>query len=154
MSRAEKLGSVQPDHYLIPALVLVAMDGVRQRSYDPTKPTKGWRTAWRKLTRNAGLKGLRGHDLRHNWVTAHAEIGTPQSVLEAQAGHLSKRMSDNYKHISEKAARKAADELARSKAEQRAEARARVQQEAEKAQQEAFLTAPATSGGNASDLVQ
>ena len=32
-----------------------------------------------------------------------------QSVLEAQAGHLSKRMPDRYKHISEKAARKASD---------------------------------------------
>ncbi len=72
------------------------------------------------------MKGLRGHDLRHNWITSHAEIGTPQSVLEAQAGHLSKRMSDHYKHISEKAARKASDELARVKAGQRAEARAKL----------------------------
>lgn len=96
--------------------------------YDPTKPTKGWRTAWRKLTEKAGLPGLRGHDLRHNWITSHAEIGTPQSVLEAQAGHLSKRMSDHYKHISERAARKASDELARVRTEQRAQARAKLQE--------------------------
>lgn len=51
-------------------------------------------------------------------------------MLEAQAGHLSKRMSDHYKHISEKAARKAADALSRAKAEQRAEARAKMQEEA------------------------
>jgi integrase len=128
LARAEKLGADQPDHYLIPALVNIAgKDGsVRTRRHDPTRPTKGWRTAWRKLTEAAGLKGLRGHDLRHNWITSHAEIGTPQSVLEAQAGHLSKRMSDHYKHISEKAARKAADALARVKTEQRAEARAKL----------------------------
>jgi hypothetical protein len=35
-------------------------------------------------------------------------------------------MSDRYKHISEKAARKASDELARVKAAQRAEARAKL----------------------------
>ncbi len=35
-------------------------------------------------------------------------------------------MSDHYKHISEKAARKAADELARVRAAQRAEARAKL----------------------------
>jgi len=133
--RAQKLGANQPDHYLIPALVNSVIEGrngttVRVRRYDPTKPTKGWRTAWRKLTEQAGLKGLRGHDLRHNWITSHAEIGTPQSVLEAQAGHLSKRMSDHYKHISEKAARKASDALSRVKAEQRAEARAKMQKEA------------------------
>ena len=79
-----------------------------------------------QLTEQAGLKGLRGHDLRHNWITSHEEIGTPQSVLEAQGGHLSKRMSDLYKYISDGAARRAADELAPVKAEQRAKARARL----------------------------
>jgi integrase len=135
LERAEKLGASLPDHYLIPARVGAVMEGkngavIRVRRYDPAKPTKGWRTAWRKLTEKAGLRGLRGHDLRHNWVTSHAEIGTPQSVLEAQAGHLSKRMSDHYKHISEKAARKASDELARVKAAQRAEVRAKLEQDA------------------------
>ena len=100
----------------------------RIRRYDPERPTKGWRTAWRKLTQEAGLKGLRSHDLRHNWITSHAEIGTPQSVLEAQAGHLSKRMSDHYKHISDKAARKAADEYSRVKTEMRVQARANLSQ--------------------------
>ena len=133
--RAQALGASQPDHYLIPAFVTNVVEGrngiaVRVRRHDPTIPTKGWRTAWRKLTVKAGLRGLRGHDLRHNWVTSHAEIGTPQSVLEAQAGHLSKRMSDHYKHISEGAARKASDELARVKAGQRAEARAKLQEQA------------------------
>jgi len=131
LQRASTLGAFQPEHYLLPARVdIVKTDSdektFRTRTYDPTKPTKGWRTAWRKLTAAAGLKGLRGHDLRHNWVTSHAEIGTPQSVLEEQAGHLSKRMSDHYKHISERAAQKAADELARVKAEQRVEARRRL----------------------------
>jgi integrase len=103
---------------------------VRVRRHDPATPTKGWRTEWRNLTEKAGLKGLRSHDLRHSWITSHAEIGTPQSVLEAQAGHLSKRMSDHYKHISEKAARKASDALSRVRAEQRAEARAKMQEQA------------------------
>jgi hypothetical protein len=40
-----------------------------------------------------------------------------------------KRMSDLYKHIREKAARKATDELARIRAEQRAAVRARLDQE-------------------------
>jgi len=158
LGRAQKLGAVQADHYLIPARVIVVVEGARRRFYDPTKPTKGWRTAWRKLTVAAGLKGLRGHDLRHNWVTAHAEIGTPQSVLEAQAGHLSKRMSDHYKHISEKAARKAADELTRVKAQQRAEARAKLQGSSgangyDKAKEPAFVT-DASTERNRSRLVQ
>jgi len=133
LERGRKLGAAQPDHYVLPALTTVVGEDakgtvVKIRRFDPTRPTKGWRTAWRKLTVEAGLKGLRGHDLRHNWITSHAEIGTPQSVLEAQAGHLSKRMSDHYKHISEKAARKASDELALVKAAQRNEARAKIEE--------------------------
>src|SRR5262249_48701340 len=135
LGRSQKLGAIEPDHYLIPAYLNGSVEGkggsrISVRRFDPTKPTKGWRTTWRKLTEKAGLKGLRGHDLRHNWVTSHAEIGTPQSVLEAQAGHLSKRMSDHYKHISERAARKAAEELARIRAEQRAKARAKLEGQA------------------------
>jgi integrase len=162
--RAQSLGVNQPDHYLIPARVYAvaeAKDGakVRVRRYDPTKPTKGWRTAWRKVTAKAGLNGLRGHDLRHNWVTGHAEIGTPQSVLEAQAGHLSKRMSDHYKHISEKAARKAADELARVRALQRAEARAKLAHDAQattrpNSGETAIFSPAAPAGTNHSEMVQ
>jgi integrase len=129
--RAQNLGANQPDHYVIPAFVAGTTEGPngqtrRIRRFDPNRPTKGWRTAWRKLTVQAGLPGLRGHDLRHTWITGHAEIETPQSVLEAQGGHLSKRMSDLYKHISEKAARKASDGLARAKMEQRAVVRAQL----------------------------
>jgi integrase len=147
--RAQNLGANQPDHYLIPALVKAVIEGrngpaIRGRRYEPAKPTKGWRTVWRKLTAKAGLCGLRGHDLRHNWVTSHAEIGTPQSVLEAQAGHLSKRMSDLYKHISEKAARKASDELARVRAEQRAEARAKSQQRSSEIADASLIESAAT----------
>ena len=47
-------------------------------------------------------------------------------MLEAQAGHLSKRVSDRYKHISERAARKASDQLAQAKAVQREKARAEM----------------------------
>ena len=145
--RAQKLGASQPDHYLIPAFASGLIEGkngtmVRVRRYDPANPTKGWRTAWRKVTVKAGLRGLRGHDLRHNWVTSHAEIGTPQSVIEAQAGHLSKRMSDHYKHISEKAARKASDQLARVKAGQRADARAKLEAKAKLDGELAGVTKP------------
>lgn len=98
------------------------------------------------------MKGLRGHDLRHNWITSHAEIGTPQSVLEAQAGHLSKRMSDHYKHISEKAARKASDELTTVKAVQRAEAPAKLSQAAvSKSEIADAATMPALSPVNDND---
>ena len=39
---------------------------MRATSFDPTRPIRSWRTAWRKLTNKAGLKGLCFHDLRHH----------------------------------------------------------------------------------------
>jgi integrase len=102
MDRARQVGASAPEHYLIPARVeevKTALDGKtrRIRGFDPNRPTKGWRSAWRKLTESAGLKGLRGHDLRHNWVTLHAENGTPQSVLtEVRQGSASLRLFERW----------------------------------------------------------
>jgi integrase len=57
---------------------------VRVRRYDTTKPTKGWRTAWRKLTEKAGLKGLRGHDLRHSCEKAARKASEALSRVKAE----------------------------------------------------------------------
>jgi hypothetical protein len=57
-------------------------------------------------------------------------------------------MSDHYKHISDKAARKAADELARVRAEQRVQARSKLehQHRANSAQQSTLFIDPANDG--------
>jgi integrase len=111
MDRAQKLSAVAPDHFLFPYKM---RKGV---GYDPSRPMKGWRTAWRKLTKAAGLPGFRFHDLRHTFITNHAEIGTPLPVLMAQAGHLSKRMTQLYTHISNRALEDAAERYEQKKAE-------------------------------------
>ncbi len=61
MERAVQLGADKPEHYLFHAC--------ESNHVDPSRPTKGWRTAWRSLTRAAGLRGLRFHDLRHHAIT-------------------------------------------------------------------------------------
>ena len=119
LDRADKLGCCRPEHYLFP---------FRTRNgagYDPTKPTKGWRKAWRALTRT-GLPGFRFHDLRHTFITNHAEMGTPFPVVQAQAGHLSKRMTELYTHISQRAMEDAARRYEQRKAELLAEAKKRL----------------------------
>lgn len=74
---------------------------------DPTKPTRGWDTAWRRLRNKAGLPGLRFHDLRHTFITQLAETSTSDFVMESLVGHLSRRMLDHYSHIRMDAKRKA-----------------------------------------------
>ena len=66
---------------------------------DPTKPMSGWRTAWRRLTREAGLVGLRFHDLRHHALTELSESSASEQTIMSIAGHVSARMLAHYSHV-------------------------------------------------------
>lgn len=70
---------------------------------DVTRSQQSWRTAWRNLTTEAGLKGLRFHDLRHHAITKLAETGVPDQTLMAIAGHVSPDMLEHYSHIRQEA---------------------------------------------------
>jgi integrase len=74
---------------------------------NPTKPMSSWRTAWRHLTQEAGLSGLRFHDLRHHAITELAESSTSEQTIMSIAGHVSARMLAHYSHVRLKAKRDA-----------------------------------------------
>jgi integrase len=73
---------------------------------------KSRRTAWRTLTKEGGLPGLRFHDLRHCAITQLAENGTSDSTIMAIAGHVSRRMLERYSHVRMEAKRRAMEALA------------------------------------------
>ncbi len=103
LDRAKELGATQPEHYLIPSRV-------SGKEYDPTQPPSrwGWRTAWRTLTAECGLKGLRPHDLRHHAITKLAESAdASEQTIMSIAGHVSVEMLRHYSHIRQEAKRKA-----------------------------------------------
>lgn len=107
LDRAHKLGSTNPEHYLIPRRL-------RGKQYDPTEPPSrwGWRTAWRKLTKEAGLEGLRPHDLRHHAITKLAESPeASEQTIMAIAGHVSREMLEHYSHVRQEAKRRAVESL-------------------------------------------
>ena len=103
LERARLLGATEPDHYLFPAC--------ERGQVDPTRPQKTWRTAWRSLSRRAGLKGLRFHDLRHHSITRIAEAGVAEQTLMSIAGHLSREMLEHYSHVRRKAKREAVEAI-------------------------------------------
>ena len=103
VTRADKLGHSEPHHYLWCAS--------QHHKLDPTKPASKWDTAWRALRDEAGLPGLRFHDLRHTVVTRLLEAGEPDHVVESITGHLSRRMLEHYSHIRLKAKKAALDRL-------------------------------------------
>jgi integrase len=78
---------------------------------DPTRPMSTWRTAWRKIAKEAGLPGLRFHDLRHHAITELAESLASDQTVMAIAGHVSQKMLAHYSHVRLEAKRKALDAL-------------------------------------------
>ena len=102
--RAGIVGEVLPNHYAFPAC--------ENCHFDPTRPQKSWRTVWRKLTRAAGLPGLRFHDLRHHAITELAESQANNEIIMSIAEHVSPRMLHHYSHIRMEAKRQALDGLA------------------------------------------
>jgi integrase len=80
---------------------------------DPTRPMRTWRTAWRNLTKQAGLPGLRFHDLRHHAITELAESSASDQTIMAIAGHVSTKMLAHYSHVRLEAKRQALDALSK-----------------------------------------
>ena len=115
--RAEKFGEVESSHYVFGSFTPkftfqgTKIVGYSVSAYDPTRPQKSWRSAWRTLTRKAGLAGFRFHDLRHCAITHLAESGVADSIIMAIAGHVSRRMLERYSHIRMEAKRKALQAL-------------------------------------------
>jgi integrase len=119
-ARAESFRPVEPSHYVFATFVPKftfsgrRVIGYQVTEFDPTTPQKSWRSAWRTLTKKAGLPGFRFHDLRHCAITQLAESGTPDSTIMAIAGHVSRRMLERYSHVRMEAKRKAMEALAMS----------------------------------------
>jgi integrase len=51
------------------------------------------------------------HSLRYSYISHHAERGTPQAAIQANAGHRSPAMTEHYTRISDDAAREMAQVL-------------------------------------------
>jgi integrase len=96
---------IKPEHYVFP--------WCQNRQIDPTRPTKGWRTAWRHALKRAGFH-CRFHDLRHTAVTKLAEGQASDQTILSIAGHVSKKMLEHYSHIRMAAKRAALEAIAQT----------------------------------------
>lgn len=118
--RAEGFGPVEPSHYIFAAFVpTFRFSGKKVVDYsvtgfNPSRHLNSWRSAWRTLTKKAGLVGFRFHDLRHSAITQLAENGASDSTIMAIAGHVSRRMLERYSHVRMEAKRTALEALALS----------------------------------------
>lgn len=87
--RADSLGTYAPEHHIFHR---------QWPKIDATRPTSGWRSAWRSLRKAAGMPKLRYYDLRHLCVTEMLEEGVPEGVIREVAGHVDPEMTKLYSH--------------------------------------------------------
>ena len=88
----------------------------------PSRATARWRNPkapyrwdigkeFREACRNAGLKDLRVHDLRHMGASILTELGTPAEIIRKITGHRSREL-DRYQHLSDGLKRRTVDLIA------------------------------------------
>ena len=130
-ARSETLGGNAAEHFVFPAC--------ERNRFNPSRPQKTWRTAWRSLVKatvaragelavqsssssggdaidirrraEAPFVNLRFHDLRHQAITELAEAGAPEATMIALAGHVSPEMLEHYSHVRVAAKRTALEGL-------------------------------------------
>ena len=118
-ARVESFGPVEPAHFIFAGFVPKftfsgkKVIGYNVTGFDPSRHINSWRTAWRALTKKAGLPGFRFHDLRHCAITSLAESGAADSTIMAIAGHVSRRMLERYSHVRMEAKRTAMETLSK-----------------------------------------
>jgi integrase len=104
--RAEKLGCIEPHHYLIPFRL-------KKGTYEPERPAMGWRYALNEMLVCANLH-ISAYSFRHHAITKLLEnADVSEQTAEAIAGHISERMKKRYSHTRIEVKRAAVDALER-----------------------------------------
>jgi integrase len=73
------------------------------------QPITTIKTAWRGITREAGIEGGRLHDLRHSFASVLASGGASLPLIGALLGHSQPRTTARYAHLADAAQREATE---------------------------------------------
>ena len=66
---------------------------------------------WSRIRNEAGLHGLRLHDLRHSWASAAAMNGVDMVTIAKLLGHALVETTERYTHLSDQSVSDAADRV-------------------------------------------
>lgn len=65
---------------------------------NPLRKSNFFRSCWKLVRKDAGLEGVRFHDLRHTHITWLVDDNVPLKEVQAQAGHSAPQMVMRYAH--------------------------------------------------------
>ena len=77
----------------------------------PTRPVDNIGYQWDRIRAEAGLPGLRLHDLRHSWASTAAMNGVDMVTIAKLLGHALVETTERYVHLSDRSAQDAADRV-------------------------------------------
>ncbi|MEQ1901177.1 MAG: tyrosine-type recombinase/integrase [Devosia sp.] len=78
---------------------------------DDEQPRADLKRPWTVLTRHAGLKGLRIHDLRHNFASFGVGGGMGLPIIGKLLGHAQPQTTARYAHLDSDPLKKASDAI-------------------------------------------
>ncbi len=77
----------------------------------PTRPIDNIANQWDRIRDEAGLPGLRLHDLRHSWASTAAMNGVDMVTIAKLLGHALVETTERYVHLSDRSVADAADRV-------------------------------------------
>jgi len=77
----------------------------------PTRPTTMVPFQWARIRDEAGLPGVRLHDLRHTWASVAAMNGVDMVTIAKLLGHALVETTERYTHLSDQSVEEAADRV-------------------------------------------
>ena len=80
-------------------------------SRPPTRPIDNIKFHWNRIRIEAGLAGVRLHDLRHTWASVAAMNGVDMVTIAKLLGHALVETTERYVHLSDQSVTEAADRV-------------------------------------------
>ncbi len=77
----------------------------------PTSHIENFANQWHRIRKEAGLEGLRIHDLRHNWASVAAMNGVDMVTIAKLLGHALVETTERYAHLSDQSVSDAANRM-------------------------------------------
>jgi len=101
-----------PIHPELRPTLLRLMEGAGESGYlfgntRTGRPIRDVKTAWHNALRDAGIIGLRFHDLRHTFGTRAVDGGAPVSAVKEVMGHVDISTTMRYVHATDAGKRRA-----------------------------------------------
>jgi len=111
----------RPEHFPLSPAAIDLLQGIKGDQATkflfpgdvPGRPLRNIKRVWRRVCRDAGLEGLRIHDLRHTFASHLVSGGESLYIVGRLLGHTQVATTQRYAHLADDPLREASDRFGR-----------------------------------------